>query len=101
MKEQNNEIIIVDLKELAQRLNVPLKEVKKALDSGQLKPGIHYIFIGTEIRFQWGQKLIDKLHQTCAAVSEKKNISPVMKKIKTGNEPCIHGRSPFDFSSLQ
>ena len=100
MKEQNSEIVMVDIKGLAEKLSVPLKEVRNALASGQLKPGIHYFLIGKEVRFQWGQKLIDKIHQSCASVTEKKDFVREAKSKDTLKKPCIKGRSSFDFSSL-
>ncbi len=101
MSETNTDIVIVDIKGLAERLKVPQKVAKKALVTGQLKAGVHYMLIGDEPRFHWCEDLISKIHQTCAAVTEKQNLSHEAKISTARKKPTINGRSSFDFSSLQ
>ena len=101
MSDHNTDIVIVDLKGLAERLKVPQKVVKKAVETGQLKAGVHYMLIGDEPRFHWCKELISKIHQTCAAVTEKQNLRHEKKISDVGKKPIINGRSSFDLNSLQ
>lgn len=62
---------MIDTAEFAKRMNIPLTEARRAIRTGQLKPGRHYVVIGTAVRFSWGEALIDKLFEDSALGAKK------------------------------
>lgn len=103
MKESSAEITILTVNEVAEKLKITPKVVKQAINSGQLKHGVHFMLFGKEPRFQWGQKLIDSIHLNCITVGQNINQKKHndIKPKDTSKGPLKVGRSSFDFSCLQ
>ncbi len=90
-EQQQSAIDIVDVAGLAERLDVPVADVKRAVKSGQLQPGRHYFLIGDKVRFRWRAELIMRLEEDCAlaAAPVKKNAdSPAATE---PDKPSVRG----------
>jgi len=82
MEKHSQDLEIIDEQELALRLKLDLKVIRKAIKYGQLRPGRHYFIIGDgKPRFQWSPSLITKIHEDCFQSPAKEAVSrPLMKK---------------------
>jgi excisionase family DNA binding protein len=80
METDNSNIDIITLEEFAERMGVGESTVWKWIKTGKLVPGIHFIKLGRIIRFEWGPKLITKLHDISSQpepLIEKVEIEPI------------------------
>jgi hypothetical protein len=88
-------IEIIDIKELAKRLGLEVRFIKKAIKLGQLEPGVHFIDIcGGGPIFEWNAELIKKLHESCRkqpeARTQKARTTTDQSKINLGSLGLAH-----------
>jgi hypothetical protein len=98
--EKNNETIeILTLKEFAGRMKLSRTTVFDWMRKGILKAGRHYIKMGRVIRFEWGQDLLNKLHEDsqclidpesdCYSPSPIKPVQPLLTQRKSSTRAQI------------
>ena len=63
MTEQLTTFEIVDIEGFADRMGVSRTTVFEWIKVGVLQPGRHFIKIGRVIRFAWGERLLQHLHE--------------------------------------
>lgn len=103
MSSVTNDITILTIEELADKFKVQPKVIKQAMANGQLKCGVHFMFIGKEVRFQWCQKLIDAIHSNGITVSHnnKPKMNIGLKPKDPVKMPLRIGRGSFNFNCVQ
>jgi hypothetical protein len=74
-------IDVIDTEEFAKRMKIPVKDAKRAIRNGGLKPGRHFILIGKSVRFVWGEELLSKLQEDSSVgptMATEKAPAPVL-----------------------
>ena len=102
MVNKRSDIEIIGLEEFAQRMDLPLKDVKRAIKTGQLRPGRHFFWVvkGENPRFHWGPELITMLHEDSVQLSpaemaievRRPSVNPVKPSRLNGDYFPRHAR---------
>ena len=93
MEQHTAELLSVE--GFARRMDISRTTVFEWIKRGQLKPGRHFIKVGRIIRFQWGEELLQKLHDDSVLLNKVEEkpieIKPAIKvRNRVKNKPSIN-----------